>query len=170
MEGGLLIHAAYALVLVWVWIWRRWFEEESPRAPEFERFCAARPLLATLSVEPGREEAVAAALRRALPKAETLPTLGAWPWIFYVLGVEIRVEAGAVRVFIAKCRPLRTREARPVALTSALGDVAHARASDIRRIWLCGAARVDVSGRSNGERGWLLSTDAAKKARFAACD
>jgi len=168
MEGGLLVHAAYALVLIWVWVWRRWFEEEGVREPEFERFCAERPLLAAFSVQPGREGAVVAALRAAVPNAETLPTLGGWPWIYYVLRVEVVAEAGVVRLFIAKCRRLRTRERRPVALTTALADVMHAHAADIRDSWLYSAARVDVSGRSNGEHGWRFAGGAANKPQFSA--
>lgn len=168
MEGGLLIHAAYALVLIWVWVWRRWFEKEAPRSAEFERFCAERPLLAAFSVQPGSEAAVLAAVRTALPKGQTLPTLGAWPWIHYVLRVESESQTGLVRVFIGGCRPLRTREPRPVALTAVLGGVAAAHAADVRGSWLYGAARVDVSGRANGEHGWHLHAEHGKKAEFTA--
>jgi hypothetical protein len=166
MEGGLLIHAAYALSLIWVWIYRRWFEPAGPRSVAFERFCADRPLLAAFSVQAGSEERMLAALRAALPNGETLPTLGAWPWIHHVLRVEAEARPGVVLLWIAGCRLLRTREVRPVALTHVLGELTCSHASEIQGSWLCAQARIDVTGRVPAEHGWQLVGDAADKKRF----
>ena len=120
MEGGLLIHAAWALSFVFVWVYRRWFEKTGPRLPEFEAFCAERPLLAALSVRRGGEEAALRALRALLPRNETIATFGAWPWVHHVLSVECSARPGVVYASITGCRVLRTAEARPPSLTQGL--------------------------------------------------
>jgi hypothetical protein len=157
MEGGLLIHAAWALSFTFVWVYRRWFEKTGPRSTEFEAFCAPRPLVAALLVRPGTESSTLAALNRLLPRAETLATHGAWPWIHYVLRVECLVRPGIVHVHVTRCRVLRTREVRPPALARVLTEAMRAPGATVDEVWLHPRAYVDVSGREAGEYGWRLS-------------
>ena len=162
MEGGLLIHAAWALSFAFVWVYRRWFEKAGPRSPEFERFCATRPLLAALSLRLGSEQATLARLAALFPRGETLATHGGWPWIHYVLGVEWSARSGVVALHITRSRLLRTREVRPPALTSALADATRVNAC-VDELWLHPQAYVDVSGREAGQYGWRLLVDAPEK-------
>jgi hypothetical protein len=162
MEGGLLIHAAWALSFVFVWVYRRWFEKTGPRLPEFEAFCAERPLLAALSVRRGGEEAALRALRALLPRNETIATFGAWPWVHHVLSVECSARPGVVYASITGCRVLRTAEARPPSLTQGLVAVL-ADGGAVEQVWLHPRAYVDVSGRSSGEHGWRIITNGTEK-------
>jgi hypothetical protein len=169
MEGGLLIHAAWALSFTFVWVYRRWFEKTGPRSLEFERFCATRPLIVALSVRAGTERATCGALAASLRRGETLATHGAWPWIHYVLGVEWSVRPGVVVARITRARRLRTRERPPPALTAALGAAMRGVAA-IEQVWLHPRAYVDVSGREPGTCGWRLLADAPEKRPCTACD
>lgn len=157
MEGGLLIHAAWALSFVFVWVYRRWFEKVGPPAPEFEAFCATRPLLAEVSVLRGSEAAAVAALRALMPRGETIATHGPWPWIHHVLRVEVTARDAAAELTITGCRPLRTREVRPPALFAVLAEALAVPAVAAQHGWLHPRAYVDVSGRSLGERGWRFA-------------
>ena len=162
MEGGLLIHAAWALSFTFVWVYRRWFEKVGPRSLEFERFCASEPLLCALTTRAGSEHAALQALAALSPRGELLATHGAWPWIHYVLGIEWSARAGVVTARITRTRRLRTREVRPAALTGVLAGALCADAA-IEHVWLHPRAYVDVSGREAGEQGWQLSLGAPEK-------
>jgi hypothetical protein len=163
MEGGLLIHAAWALSFTFVWVYRRWFEKTGPRSLEFEAFCAKRPLIAALSVRPGSERAVLAALGTLWPRAETIATHGGWPWVHYVLAVECSAENGVVFVRATRGRVLRSRERRPPGLTAVLGEMLRAGSGAVADVWLHRRAYVDLRGRCAGERGWRVTPAGAAK-------
>jgi hypothetical protein len=162
MEGGLLLHVAWALSFAFMVIYRRWFEKSAPRSAEFEAFCATRPLLAALLVRRGSERAVAERLAAALPRGETLAIHGAWPWVYYVLAVDWVAGNGVVHANIRACRVLRTRETRPPSFTHLLAATLAAN-GDAQEAWLHRRAYVDVSGRSLGECGWRVARAGSAK-------
>ena len=163
VEGGLLIHVAWALSFAFMLIYRRWFEKSAPASAEFEAFCATRPLLAALLVRRGSERAVAERLGALLPRGETLAMHGAWPWVYYVLAVDWLPGHGAVHANIRSCRVLRTHEARPPSLTHVLARTLGANA-DAEDAWLHPRAYVDVTGRSLGKCGWrVVAAGSAKR-------
>jgi hypothetical protein len=154
MEGGLLLHAAWLLSFTFVWVYRRYFETVAPRDAAFEALCAKRPLLAALHVEKGAEERVLAELARCLPRVELIATGGGWPWVHYVLRVGMTTGRGRVRVHVERCRVLRSKEARPPALTTALAAVTRRVEGAVTETWLHPGAHFDVRGRASGARGW----------------
>lgn len=157
MEGGLLIHAAWLLSFTFIFFYRRYFETVAPREPAFEALCAARPVLAALSVAPGSEAELAAKLRGLAPRGEMIATLGGWPWVHYVLRFETESAWGVLTLRITGARVLRSREARPPTVTLALGELRRQVPGLVGETWLHEGVYLDVTGRLTAPHGWRLA-------------
>jgi hypothetical protein len=156
MDGPVLFIKGWFFTLFFVYLYRRFWQTVGPRVPEFEAFCAKRPLLVALSVKPGSERALAEALRARLGKAsEVVVTFGAWPWTYHALRLAVSSERAGVRVSVERCRVLRTREQPPSALTDVLRVFAAEHSTAILDSWLHPGALVPV-GEEVRTSGWRL--------------
>lgn len=163
MDGPVLFIKGWFFTLFFVYLYRRFWQTVGPRVPEFEAFCAKRPLLVALSVTPGSERALSEALAARLGKAsEVVVTFGGWPWTYHALVLAVSSERGSVRVSIERCRVLRTREHPPSPLTDMLRSFAAEHAASIRDSWLHAGVLVPV-GEEVRTSGWRL--DAASNKR-----
>jgi hypothetical protein len=123
MEGPLLILKSWALTALSLWIYRRWFQRVAPPSPDFEAFCAKRPVVAALHAL--RETELRASqdlVGRLERQGEVVATLGAYPWPHYCLKVALEVVPGAVLLRVVGARVMRTRDQNLPALATLVRD------------------------------------------------
>lgn len=124
MEGPLLVLKSWLLTAAAIWVYRRWFQRVAPPTPEFEAFCAQRPVVAALLGLVGSEDQVAARLAAKLGKrALGVATLGGFPWPHYRLGLGVEARRGAVLLRVTSARVMRTGDVDLPALATVVRDV-----------------------------------------------
>ena len=166
MEGPLLVLKSWALTALAIWIYKRWFQRVAPPAPDFEAFCATRPVVAALFGLAGNEPQVREALAAKLGASRaTVATLGGFPWPHYRLVVGLETQRGAVLLRIEAAEVVRSGDRELTALASVLREVLNALPSDAE-CWLHpgtfnnGLVEVPAGG-------WSLRRGAEKHPRLA---
>lgn len=123
MEGPLLVLKSWMLTALAIWVYRRWFQRVSPPTPEFEAFCAERPVVAALLGLDGIEGRVAALVANKLGKRGiSVATLGGFPWPHYRLTLAVEERRGAVLLRVVGAEVTRTGDDDLPALASVLRD------------------------------------------------
>jgi len=123
MEGPLLILKSWALTALALWIYQRWFQRVAPPSPDFEAFCAGRPIVAALHALRGTEARARELLAATLaPPHEVVATLGGYPWPHYCLRLAVEVTPGAVLLRVVGARVMRTRDRKLPALATLVRD------------------------------------------------
>jgi hypothetical protein len=124
MEGPFLVLKSWMLTAVAIWVYRRWFQRVSPPSPEFEAFCAERPVVAALLGLDGIDARVAALVTSKLGKRGiSVATLGGFPWPHYRLLLAVEQRRGAVLLRVVGAEVTRTGDGELPALASLLREV-----------------------------------------------
>jgi len=124
MEGPLLVLKSWMLTAAAIWVYRRWFQRVAPPSPEFEAFCAEKPVVAALYGLGGNEAHAGARLASKLGKRSLgVATLGGYPWPHYRLGLGVEVRRGAVLLRVTEAQVMRTGDVDVPALASVVRDV-----------------------------------------------
>jgi hypothetical protein len=124
MEGPLLVLKAWGLTALALWAYKKWWQRLAPPTPEFEAFCAARPIVAALFGLGGDEERAVRALALRLGKrAASVATLGGFPWPHYRLTLAIDAGQGQVFLRVSAAEVTRTRDQDVPALATLLREV-----------------------------------------------
>jgi len=167
MEGPLLILKSWALTALALWIYQRWFQRVAPRSPDFEAFCAKRPVVAALHALHGTERQAHALLAEPLtPPREVVATLGGYPWPHYCLRLAVEVVPGAVLLRVVGARVMRTRDRNLPALATLVRDALNQLPHDA-------AAWLHPGTFSNGlvttpAGGWAVSPGTERRPRLRA--
>jgi hypothetical protein len=124
MEGPLLVLKSWLLTALAIGVYRRWFQRVAPATPEFEAFCAKQPVVAVLFGLAGNEQRALALLASKLGKrAQSVATLGGFPWPHYRLGLGIETRQSAVLLRVTRAEVVRTRDRDLPALASVVREV-----------------------------------------------
>jgi hypothetical protein len=124
MEGPFLVLKSWMLTAVAIWVYRRWFQRVSPPTPEFEAFCAQRPVVAALLGLDGIEARVAALVTCKLgERGISVATLGGFPWPHYRLVLAVEKRRGAVLLRVVGAEVTRTGDDNLPALASVVREV-----------------------------------------------
>jgi hypothetical protein len=124
MERPLLVLKSWMLTAVAIWIYKRWFQRVAPPPPQFEAFCAQRPVVAALCGLRGDEPQVTEALASKLGRRGfSVATLGGFPWPHYRLSLGVEVRHGAVLLRVRSAEVSRSNEQSLPALASLVRDV-----------------------------------------------
>lgn len=165
MEGPLLVLKSWLLTALGIWIYKRWFQRVAPRAPEFEAFCAGRPVVGAVFGLSGDEARVAHLLATKLGKrALGVATLGGYPWPHYRLALLVERREGAVLLRVNGAQVVRTSEGDLPALASVLRDVLNELPAGAKAWLHAGAFNNGLVAVPAG--GWALERGAEKRPRL----
>jgi hypothetical protein len=160
----------WLIVTFLVHLYLRYFATNVPRAPQFERYCAGRPLVLALFCPDAGADAALERLRSLLdPRGRVDNFRGVHPWPHYRYRVELRrLGDHVVGVYLAGCAPRRGDPPPLPDLSNALGRLLAAPDLRIDQFWVHpqfypadapAGARPDEGwqGRLDEERGLHLS-------------
>ncbi len=171
MEAPFIVIKAWMLCHVAIFFYRRFFQTSAPPEPDFERWVESQPLLAAISGDPEELLALTATLAAELgSRGLAVATLGGWPWPNYALSLCVENQRDRIEIRALRCRLLKTREAAPPALVSAIRAAIERHALGVRETWLHAGLVFDFRRESQPAGGLRLLRGGERKPKVVPLD
>ena len=152
----------WIIIMILMHVYLRYFATTVPRAPDFERYCAGRPLVLALFCPDSSADAALARLRSLLdPRGRIDNFRGVNPWPHYRFQVELRrLGDHVVGVYLAGCAPRRGDPPPLPELSGALARLLAAPDIRIDQFWVHPQFYPgDTPADAHAEAGWQGRVD-----------
>jgi hypothetical protein len=165
MEGPFIVPFAWFFAMFCVLVYRGVFERVAAPDRAFERWIAEGPVLTEIRCPPGREDALAAAVRGAFGRRRSaVGTLGPLPFPHYRLRLSVEGQPGEGRIVIRGVRAflLRPNHRFPGLLETLLPIVAGEAGS---RVWADAGLYLDALDDERPAHGWTVEGGLERRIR-----